>query len=36
MKGVEGSNGEYHYWDSNDWYYIDQMGNRIVKNEAVK
>lgn len=36
MKGVEGSNGEYHYWDSNDWYYIDQMGNRIAKNEAVK
>lgn len=36
MKGVEGSNGEYHYWDSNDWYYIDPMGNRIAKNEAVK
>lgn len=28
-KEVEGSNGEYHYWDSNDWYYIDQSGNRL-------
>lgn len=28
-KEVEGSNGEYHYWDSEDWYYIDQLGNRI-------
>ncbi len=29
MKEVEGSNGEYHCWDSDDWYYIDQMGNRL-------
>lgn len=29
MKEVEGSNGEYHYWDSDDWYYIDQTGNRL-------
>ena len=29
MKEVDGSNGEYHYWDSNDWYYIDQLGNRL-------
>lgn len=36
MKEVEGSNGENHYWDSNDWYYIDQMGNRTAKNEAVQ
>lgn len=21
---VPGSNGEYHYWDSNEWYYIDR------------
>lgn len=29
MKEVDGSNGEYHYWDSDDWYYIDLLGNRI-------
>ena len=29
IKEVESSNGEYHYWDSDDWYYIDLMGNRI-------
>lgn len=26
---VEGSNGEYHYWESNNWYWIDKMGNII-------
>lgn len=36
MKGLEGGNGEYHYRDSKDWYYIDPMGNRIAKNEAVQ
>lgn len=30
MKEVEGSNGEYHYWDSNDWYYTDLWGNRLL------
>lgn len=25
-KEVPGSNGEKHYWDSNDWYYIDRKG----------
>ncbi|RXE71139.1 WG repeat-containing protein [Muribaculaceae bacterium Isolate-002 (NCI)] len=26
---VEGSNGEYHYWESNNWCWIDKMGNII-------
>lgn len=34
LKEVEGSNGEYHYWVSGDWYWIDKMGNRIeIGNE---
>lgn len=28
-KEVAGSGGEYWYWDSDDWYYIDRSGNRI-------
>lgn len=28
-KEMEGSNGEYHYWDSDDWYYIDEWGNKV-------
>lgn len=27
-KEVEGSRGEYHYWDSDDWYYIDKTGRK--------
>lgn len=26
---VEGSRGEYHYWESEDWYYIDKTGRKI-------
>ena len=29
QKEVPGSDGEYHYWESDDWYYIDQKGQRI-------
>ena len=29
-KDVPGSNGEKHYWDSPDWYYIDKNG-KILK-----
>lgn len=29
MREVPGSDGEYHYWDSDEWYYIDKHGNRI-------
>ena len=25
---VPGSGGEYHRWESNDWYYIDRTGKR--------
>lgn len=25
-KEVAGSRGEYHYWESDDWYYIDKTG----------
>lgn len=28
-KEVEGSRGEYHYWESDDWYYIDKTGRRL-------
>ncbi len=29
MKEVPGSGGgEYHYWESDEWYYIDKAGNR--------
>ena len=28
MKKVTGSGGEYHYWESDEWYYIDKKGNR--------
>lgn len=28
-KEVEGTGGEHHYWDSNDWFYIDKQGNKI-------
>lgn len=26
---VPNSNGEYHYWKSNDWFYIDKKGKRL-------
>lgn len=29
MKEVSGSVGEYRYWDSDEWYYIDTKGNKI-------
>lgn len=29
-KEVEGSRGEYHYWESDDWYYIDKTGRKLV------
>ncbi len=28
-KEVEGSNGEYHYWESDYWYYIDLYGESV-------
>lgn len=28
MREVPGSNGEYHYWESDEWYYIDRKGKR--------
>lgn len=31
-KEVPGSNGEYHYWDSDDWYYIDRR-NKIYQSQ---
>lgn len=33
LNEVEGSHGEYHYWDSDGWYYIDQWGNRLPDKE---
>lgn len=29
LEEVKGSDGEYHYWVSDNWYWIDKMGNRI-------
>ena len=26
---VNDDNGEYHYWDSDQWFYIDKQGNKI-------
>lgn len=28
MKVVEGSRGEYNYWESDNWYYIDKRGRK--------
>lgn len=28
-KDVPDSNGEYHYWESDKWYYIDKSGKKI-------
>lgn len=36
IKEIEGSNGEYYYWDSDDWYYIDQWGNRMSNKRVVE
>lgn len=29
LRDVKGSNGEYHYWDSDDWYYINMSGDSL-------
>lgn len=29
MKEEEGSRGEYHYWESDDWYFIDKSGRKL-------
>lgn len=29
LEEVKGSDGEYHYWVSDNWYWIDKMGNRL-------
>ncbi len=35
LEEVEGSDGEYHYWVSDSWYWIDKMGNRLgMENET--
>lgn len=28
-KEVPGSGGEYHYWESDSWYYIDKTGKKL-------
>lgn len=35
LEEVKGSDGEYHFWVSDNWYWIDKMGNRIeIENET--
>lgn len=35
LEEVKGSDGEYHYWVSDSWYWIDKMGNRLgMENET--
>lgn len=35
LEEVKGSDREYHYWVSDNWYWIDKMGNRIeIENET--
>ena len=35
LEEVKGSGGEYHYWVSDNWYWIDKMGNRLgMENET--
>lgn len=29
MREVEGSNGESHYWKSDQWYYINKQGQKV-------
>lgn len=31
LKEVEDSNGEYHYWESDGWYYIDIYGDKLTE-----
>ena len=31
QKTVFGSGGEYHSWESDDWFYIDRYGNRVAE-----
>ena len=33
MKEVPGSGGEYHYWNSDEWYYINKKGKRIIPDK---
>lgn len=33
LEEVEGSGGEYHYWKSDNWYWIDKTGNRIASDK---
>lgn len=28
LKEVPGSRGESHYWESDEWYFIDKSGNK--------
>ena len=28
---VSDSHGEYHYWDSDEWFYIDKAGNKVAE-----
>lgn len=30
MEAVAGSQGEYHYWESDNWYYIDKTGRKLT------
>lgn len=30
LEEVEGSGGEYHYWASDNWYWIDKTGNKLT------
>lgn len=37
LEEVKSSDGEYHYWVSDNWYWIDKMGNRLeIDNEAAR
>lgn len=29
-KEVPGSNGEYHFWESDNWFYINKKGEKII------
>lgn len=35
IEEVDGSNGEYHYWASDNWFWIDKMGNRLEIEELI-
>lgn len=36
LEEVEGSGGEYHYWDSDNWYWIDKKGNILARENEIK